>query len=316
MIPEFPNFKKICLTDRKDIESYTDKFPPYSDFNFINLWSWNPKVQEGRMISKLNNNLVVHFTDYRTKEPSLSFLGTNNCTDTAKKLIEFAKAKGVSETLCYIVQESAEKIHNNTLTVEEDIDNFDYIFSVKQLANTSGANFKSKRHLSNRFCRDYPDTHLKFLNFSDSETHKKIISVLRKWENKKIQDNKSYELDHEEIALQRLLKTAHNHNLILSGFFFEDEMIGFSLDELLPNNYAISHFFKADTNFKGIYEFMNKMMAEYLLSRKVELWNWEQDLNIDGLRRLKMSYRPVGFLKKYKVSTVVKQGEVIIQTDT
>ncbi len=32
MIPKFPNFKKIELSDRADVEKFTLKYPPYSDF--------------------------------------------------------------------------------------------------------------------------------------------------------------------------------------------------------------------------------------------------------------------------------------------
>ncbi len=304
MIPIFPNFKKIDLTDREDIEFYTNEYLPYSDFNFSNLWSWNPKAKEGRLISVLNDNLVVLFTDYRTNEPSLSFLGTNECEDTANQLISYARDSEISGVLRFITEESFNKMAESKLLVEEDSDNSDYIFSVSELANPQGSKFKSKRHLANRFLRDFPEAVFKLMDFTDPSTHEEIISVLRKWEDRKISDDKSYELEHEEIALSRLLQTAHDHKLVLSGIFFEDKMIGFSLDEILPNKYAISHFLKADTTFKGIYEFMNEMMAQYLLIRGVELWNWEQDLNIDGLRRLKMSYRPVSFLKKYKVSEI------------
>lgn len=302
MIPKFPNFKKIELADRASIDSYTNRHLPYSDFNFTNLWSWNPKAKEGRMISELNGNLVVLFTDYRTNEPSLSFLGTNKIDDTALQLLNYAKANNISPILRFIAEESAISISSPELVANEDNDNHDYIFSVSQLANPKGIKFKSKRHLANRFLRDYPEAVFKIMDFSNAETHEKIISVLRQWENKKISDNKSYELEHEEIALRRLLQTATDHKLILSGIFLNDTMIAFSLDEILPHKYAISHFLKADTTYRGIYEFLNEMVAQHLEVKGVELWNWEQDLNIEGLRRLKMSYRPVSFLKKFKVS--------------
>lgn len=86
MIPEFPEFKKLELSDKKDIEQFTSKFPPYSDFNFVSMWSWDIK---GEMrVSQLNDNLVVRFTDYLTGEPFYSFLGNNKVNDTAEKLLE------------------------------------------------------------------------------------------------------------------------------------------------------------------------------------------------------------------------------------
>ena len=57
MIPEFPKFKNLELSDKNDIEKFTSKFLPYSDFSFVSMWSWDIK---GEMrIAQLNGNLVV-----------------------------------------------------------------------------------------------------------------------------------------------------------------------------------------------------------------------------------------------------------------
>ena len=89
MIPKFPNFKKLELTDKKEVEKITFKFPPYSDFNFTNMWSWNLKNEMG--LSILNDNLVVKFIDYVNGQPFLSFLGDNLVNETVRELIIFSE---------------------------------------------------------------------------------------------------------------------------------------------------------------------------------------------------------------------------------
>lgn len=76
MISQFPQFKELELEDKEEIEKFTSKYPPYSDFNFVSMWSWD--VRGDMRVSKLNNNLVVRFTDYLTGSPFFSFLGDNN----------------------------------------------------------------------------------------------------------------------------------------------------------------------------------------------------------------------------------------------
>ncbi|MGA9396241.1 MAG: hypothetical protein WCA83_14480 [Azonexus sp.] len=44
MIPDFPEFKPLELTDRAAIEAVVHAFPPYSDFSFTNLYAWNAQV--------------------------------------------------------------------------------------------------------------------------------------------------------------------------------------------------------------------------------------------------------------------------------
>ncbi len=80
MIPVFPNFKKLELSDKKEVEKFTSEFPPYSDFNFISMWIWD--IADNMMISQLNKNLVVVFNDYLSGKPFISFLGKNKISET------------------------------------------------------------------------------------------------------------------------------------------------------------------------------------------------------------------------------------------
>lgn len=300
MIPRFPEFKKINIDDKKSIEAYTHRYKPYSTFEFTNVLAWD--IRDDRMVSELNENLVFRFTDYTTHEPFYSFLGSNESESTAVQLLHSAEALGVSSTLRFITEEAVRDLQLTGLHIEEDRDNFDYIFSTSQIAGTQGSKLKRKRHSARKFSREYPDATFEVKDLNDVSVQKQIFSVLRQWENKKKLDNKDCDLGNEEKAITRLLETANNHELILSGIFLHNTMLGFSIDEIVPHGYAMAHFIKADPSFKGIYEFFNQNLALYLVAHGIELWNWQQDLNIPGLRKVKMSYHPVNFLKKYRVS--------------
>lgn len=300
LIPQFPHFKEVSLHDRSLIKKITQEYPPYSDFNFTNLWTWD--VLETRKLASLNDNLVILFSDYRTATPILSFLGHHKVEDTASAILNHTEKLKAEPTLKYIPEETAKLLCPKTFKVAEDKTNHDYIFLVKDMANPIATNLKSKRRLANKFLNSYPQVKIQTQELSDPMTQKNIFDVLYCWEQNKKIDNKAYEIIYEEIALRRLINSAHNHDLILTCIYDEDKMIAFSIDELLPNNYALSHFIKADIKYKGIYEYLNQVVASMLLRLGVEYWNWEQDLNLEGLRKLKMSYRPVNFLKKYEVS--------------
>lgn len=93
-IPRFPIFKSLTISDRLAVEKLLEPFPPYSDFNFTSLWAWD--TSEERMISELNGNLVVRFTDYGTNAPFLSFLGVNKTIDTANMLFDYCGANDLA----------------------------------------------------------------------------------------------------------------------------------------------------------------------------------------------------------------------------
>ena len=299
MIPIFPEFKNIDIEDKRYIDSYTRNFKPYSDFNFTNLWSWDTKQK--RRISLLHGNLVVVFTDYQTRAPLISYLGFRKPIKTAKALIAYAHKANISTTLHFITEKTAKRLKSKTLEVEADESNFDYIFSTSQLADSLGSKLKKKRQQAKRFIRENPDAIFKVQKLTDPKVHKHLIATLKRWEHSKKLQSKESNFEHERAAIKRLLTTSQIHNVLVSSIYCKDKMLAFSIDELLSHQYAISHFLKADITYKGIYEFLNKETAQYLKNQGVKLWNWEQDLNIEGLRKLKKSYQPVHFLKKYKV---------------
>lgn len=302
MIPQFPNFKVLTLEDKEIVESYTKKLPPYSDFNFTNLWAWN--IDSGRKISTLNENLVILFTDYRTTEPAISFLGENKLEDTISTLLAYANDYRIEPQLKFIPETTIRRIYKefNEINIVEDVTNHDYIFNVSMIADLHNCNLKSKCRLINKFLTNNPDVTFSVQKLHNNQFREQLLLILHRWGKNKLEQNKEFDLENEELAIKRLLETAGQHHLIISSLFIQDKMIAFSIDELLPNNYALSHFIKADITYKGIYEHLNQKVASYLEQCGVVYWNWEQDLNLEGLKRLKLSYRPCHFLKKYIIT--------------
>src|SRR3989338_6050157 len=98
--PIFPEFKKLEIEDREFVENFTKKFPPYNDFEFIDLWIYNPRTDT--TISLLNNNLVVNRQDYITDESFYTFLGTNNAKNTITKLLLKSKEENLAPQLKHI----------------------------------------------------------------------------------------------------------------------------------------------------------------------------------------------------------------------
>ncbi|MCB9810922.1 MAG: DUF2156 domain-containing protein [Candidatus Nomurabacteria bacterium] len=289
------------MSDKPEIDSYTNRYKPYSDFNFTSLWSWS--INNERQVSVLNGNLVVYFTDYETNYPFLSFLGTNSTENTIVALINWAKAEGLSSTLSLVPQEVVDQLPVDTeFLIEEDIDNFDYIFDVSELSYLEGRKYKTKKHLSRIFLNNNPDAVFEVFRYDDIGDVNRLLLLVEDWEKNKISNGKSDAKLQEKIGLKRLVDTLRrDENIVISTLTLDGKIRAFSIDEILVAGYATSHFVKADITYRGIYEFMNEKIAEYLHKNSVVYWNWEQDLGVKGLRSNKLSYRPVDFLKKYKI---------------
>lgn len=300
MIPQFPKFKKVELSDREAIEAFTKKYPPYSDFNFTSLWAWD--IDNERMISKLNGNFVVRFTDYQTQELFFSFLGTNEVERTAEELLVYTKNASIPPVLRLLPEIIINEIDTPKFKVVRDRDNFDYVYLISALSKMSGKTYKSKKVPMKKFLQDHPGARFEIGKLSDLGIQKGITSVIRSWEKKKKLDRKEHELAHEDAAIKRLFKMSASHDMTVGSVFIGDEMHAFTIEEIVPHRYSIGHFWKTSGVHIGVYDFLAQKTAQYLQDKGIVYWNWEQDLGKENLRFSKTSYRPSDFLKKYQVS--------------
>ncbi len=300
MLPAFPNLKAIELTDKADVESYTRQYPAHSAFNFTNLWAWDTTSR--RKIADLHGNLVVLLYDYETGEPFFAFLGTRMVKETIHTLLESAAALHVSPTLRFVTDDSLRELRSFPLEVQEDHANHDYLYAVGTLAALGGRRLRNKRRLAETFYQTYSDVSFDVRDMSNPGVQEKLEAVLLRWQHNKRAAAKICTPALEAQAMARVMNTAAQHTLILSTVTVAGEVVGFGIDELVHDTYAISHFVKADQSYKGVYEFLNRQIARHLTQHGVTLWNWQQDLGIEGLRQSKQSYRPAALLRRYSVS--------------
>ena len=296
-IPLFPTFKYLELGDRKAILNITKKFEPYSDFDFGSMWSWD--YSESIQISQLFGNLIVKFIDYGSGESFLSFVGGDRVNDTALALLAYSEASGLGAELRLIPKVVADSLEAASFIVEEDADNFDYVYSLKIIADYQGGDFYRHRTSCRTLLRNCPKATVEILNLSEMSMRSALLDLFEEWQEQKAEKSDN---DHERIALTRCLEASQVLDLVAVGLFTPDRIIAFSIVGILQDGFCICHFEKAAfRNYPGVYPFLKNRMANILVSRGLKYMNFEQDLGIPGLRENKRSYAPVSMLYKYKV---------------
>jgi len=330
MIPSWPYFKKLTLDDRATIKSLTASFPPYSDFNFVSLWTYN--VQDEVEWSILNDNLVVKFQSYTGDDFFYSFLGTSRRIETVKTLLARSKELGLSDKLSLIPEtsicqsEPAPTGAGGTafnprfvgatrgspefaggsrpaptgfeeFSISEDRDNFDYIFDTEAISSLAGSKFGKERNLVRLFQKTVANYQVKLVDISQIDNVNAVTQLFRTWEKSR---GKSEE--HEFTAIARLLRDSKNfEGLISLGIYINGQLEAWGVSEIVGNGYAMAHYRKANANFPGIFTVLEQEMAKELVKQNVKYLNFEQDLGIPGLRHSKEGWRPVAFLKKYTI---------------
>jgi uncharacterized protein len=296
MIIKFPQFKNIELSDQEEIEKITKRYPPYSDFNFVSLWSWNIKGKT--RLALLNGNLVVRFTDYLTGEPFYSFLGDNKADETAEALLELSKKEGLKLKL--VPEASAKALDGHKFRLAEDRDHFDYVLDLNLLAKPDNRRFRSKRRLINKLILNNK-CQVTVVNDTDQDCLAAIRGLAKKLKNNlKV---KNFSAAEELSAIDRALASIKNFNLVVAAAFINEKLCGFAIKEVVDKNYAMGHFLKADVSlFPGSASYLMQQLALVMLDYGCGYINIEQDLGIENLRKWKKSYSTGIFLKKYIIT--------------
>lgn len=298
-LPTFPKTKKLEIGDRLHIQNFVKQFPPYSDYNFTSLFSWN--TDNAIEISELNGNLVVKFSDYMTSKPFWSFIGQHKLDTTAETILEHSKGHE-SHLLKLIPAAVADQLDSRFLKVEEDRDQFDYVISIEDQASMTGEkNHPKRRRIKKLLNSGVEINDIALGKLHDHDIRSDLERVFNKWVKVKVERGVDIrESDNESKALHRLMLNK-SLDAELFSITIEGDMVAFFIGEQLSDDYFMGHFEKADPTIEGLYQYLKHTVALNLLARGVKFMNIEQDLGIEGLRNAKIGRHPIHFLKKFTV---------------
>jgi hypothetical protein len=297
MIPTFPNFKRLSLEDRAEVQSFTKRFPPYSDFNFASLWCYDTHAV--CRLANLHGNLVIKMRDYITGAPFLTFLGSERVGETAACLLDYADERKMSPFL-RLVPETAILPHCKALKVdfrvEEDWDSFDYLFDVAPLIALDTPALSAKRRKIRKLRREQPRLEICPVDISQPAVAYKLCRLCETWRVKKGRADGEFET--ERLAIERCLSYAAHFQFQTLGAMIGESLVGFTINEIAHDGYYMGHFGKCDPRFRGLSDLLESETARFMRDRGCSRMNNQQDLGLPGLRKYKRSWSPGNYLRK------------------
>ena len=267
-----------------------------SEFTFSGLYLFRERYNY-RISRTSNEGGFIISGEQKTEQGAKKFFMTPCCAPDWDILQDLFAThnywKNVSESVLSPVKEDIEK---RGIVFSEDRDNFDYLYYRKDLAELAGKKFHKKKNHVNQFLNNYPNYEQKPLS---AQTVPDALEVLDKWLQianlrASLRDDGDYKAAKEALNL--------HDTLALKGtvFYIDGKPAAYCSGESIARGRMFAvHFEKANDEYKGIYQFVNKSFAASLPSF-FALINREQDLGDEGLRQAKMTYRPCDFVKKYK----------------
>lgn len=299
-VPVFPQFKPISIEDRDVIDSFVKRFAPYSDYNFVSLFSW--ATHDTVQWSTRSSDLLVRFEGYQSGKPFYSLLGLEDLPGALHDLTSLAQVEQIDPVLRLVPEIVVEQLRGDLEFIAvEDPDNHDYIMSIAELVECRASRFRGKRSSINRFMRTVGSaSQVAELNLTEPAVWEAIVDVFQQWEADR--GPPATETQTELVAIKRLLQNADALHVSAFGVFIGGRLCAFSLGEVVQARYGMLHFEKAATRYTGLFEFLRQQTAIALAAQGCEYLNYQQDLGIEGIRRMKKSYHPVEVLRKYSIA--------------
>jgi len=290
-------FKPLLLEDNAFLETY---LKPYSfktcEYSFTSLFIWRKGCDVKYTTYK--NVLIIIKMDFNKNYHFMQPIGYTK--DNLKEILEIMIQYKEENNFLYLFKDLEDsfikefrEIYPDSFEINEDIDNFDYIYESSKLITLSGKKLHGKKNHYNNFIKnnEYRTTPI------NSENICECIMAAREWVYKN--DSKGYLLFELE-AIEELLKNRVSLSFDGMAVYVANKLCAFTIGEKINNEMAIIHIEKADSEINGLYAFINKTFVETYYS-EVPFINREQDLGIEGLRRAKKTYYPFKLEPKYSV---------------
>ncbi|TVR04055.1 MAG: DUF2156 domain-containing protein [Spirochaetaceae bacterium] len=291
-LPLYPDFAPLDLSMSEDLVPALRSgrrggvADGVSEFTFAGLYLF--RQQYGYQVSMLPSGDPV-VTGAKNGEPFFLLpLGLPKDDELLCDLFHLGYLKNLSES---DLGDAHERLGPRDCTVEEDRDNSDYLYLAEELATLPGKKFHKKRTHVNGFESTYQHRVVPI----DRETIAGAYAVLDAWQEER-NEPADYRASREALDLWRELE--------LSGIvvMVDETPVAYALGEPLPRGDSfVVHSEKALTSYRGAYQFVNAAFAR-VLAQRYRYINREQDLGDEGLRQAKMTYRPTGFVRKFRIT--------------
>lgn len=289
------DFKPPTLDDRGRINDYVLHSGQIGcDVSFVNTYLW-----------RAHYDIRVAFTDdayYKCylRNGTVSgycFPMTRGDIRTAvDRIVDDARERGNVPFIGLLNEANAAVIrsmYGDRVQIAEDRDSFDYVYLRENLANLAGKKYHAKRNHISRFFREHDDYSIKEIC---RENHADVLSVCERWQEGAAETGES------EIIRDAL---EHFDTLGMFGLllYVGGSPIAVSIGSAINGQVCDVNFEKA-VEIDEAYAVINNEFAKRFDS--FTLFNREEDMGLEGLRRSKLSYHPDILLTK---STAVFVGQ-------
>lgn len=283
------NFKPISIEDKEifdkhlSINRYNN-----SEYSFTTLFTWQEAYN---LRYDIINNCLCVFGGEKNKEYCYFPLGEKQyVADAFSEIYDYFK---ISKQKFRLISVSEEMLS----FFETEKDNFeiipqrgfwDYVYNIENFTTLKGKKLHGKRNHFNYFINNY-----KYDLVGITPDNEDIcIKKLEDWISERSLEPKA-----EFLATTKALKYRDELALIGKLLYVENEIVGIILGQY-HHDIALISIAKSDVSYRGASVALFNLFLKDNLTDCSEV-NLMEDLGIDGLRNVKLSYNPSYMVEKY-----------------
>ena len=294
------NFKQVEIEDYSRLYSYTSEYGEGScQHSPVSMYSLSEKYMDGVCIKDdVLYTLRSALCDdvYRVY---LSPLTGNPMREAFAEIIQDAASYGKKVQFLSLTKRAADILSEefpDEFVITEDRDLAEYIYRTEIMAGFLGHSLSKRRQQVRKFLRDYGSrASITMITEEDKES---ILIFEHEWIEKYGESHDVEALKREERMIQKQL--AHFDELRLSGIVMriDGKIHGFGYGTKLSDEYYDAIVEKGDYSIPNIYKVLRRESVR-LCAMECRYVNMEEDVGIEGLRNIKLSYQPDYLLRKY-----------------
>ena len=259
--------------------------------NNVYLWSRHYKVK----FAVIEDALV-----FRDEGDGFAFSYPAGKDEAVKKaleaLMEYCRERKCPFRLYNVTEEHFAQLCGwfpDRFQIRYDRDAADYVYETEKLATLAGKKLHGKRNHINKFKALYPDWSYESLNDDNVE---ECFQMALKWRNQNGCDDDA-EKNAEMCVTLNSLRLYKELGLRGGVLKIGEKIAAFSVGEPLCSDTFVVHIEKAFPDIEGAYPMINQ---QFVLHECMDYTyvNREEDTGAEGLRKAKLSYRPVFMVEK------------------
>ena len=285
--PRYPDWKPLAFEDRPLFETFLNwDRAGACEMCFANVLIW--KGSEHPKTTLINGNLCVLIEPTFESPYFLQPLGETDMEATIWTCLSLAPRLSR-------LPEDFVRRYGAPFRVEENRNNFDYVYRSEDLAELRGKKFDGKRNRIRKFESLYAHAYER-LRPEHAEGCRRLLA---EWYADK-GDADPY-IKAQRGAILEALDSFGDLGLVGGVVTVSGKVEAFTIGQGLTGDMALIQIEIANPALPGLAQWINRefVRREWLSYAFI---NREQDLGLEGLRRAKLSYQPVRLLKKYDLS--------------